>query len=116
MEFGLPVDDIVVDEVPLRRSQRVCRPAISDDYMVYLQEHEYDGYDAFDPVTYQEGWRGHCDSICGLKGKYEVDPDIEMNFYNGKMAGAKHFAKAAIAASSFDSSIGFASHLDSDGH
>ncbi|RVX03267.1 hypothetical protein CK203_019809 [Vitis vinifera] len=46
--------DIVVDEVPLRRSQRVCRPAISDDYMVYLQEHEYDGYDAFDPVTYQE--------------------------------------------------------------
>ncbi|RVX03266.1 hypothetical protein CK203_019808 [Vitis vinifera] len=51
------------------------------------------------------GWRGHCDSICGLKGKYEVDPDIEMNFYNGKMAGAKHFAKAAIAASSFDSSI-----------
>nr|CAN83337.1 hypothetical protein VITISV_004574 [Vitis vinifera] len=62
------------------------------------------------------GWRGHCDSICGLKGKYEVDPDIEMNFYNGKMAGAKHFAKAAIAASSFDSSIGFASHLDSDGH
>ncbi|KAL6316437.1 hypothetical protein AAG906_018140 [Vitis piasezkii] len=57
------------------------------------------------------GWRGHCDSICGLKGKCEVDPDIEMNFYNGKMAGAKHFAEAAIAASSFDSSIDFASHL-----
>ena len=50
------------------------------------------------------------------KGKCEVAPDIEMNFYNGKMAGAKHFAEAAITASSFDSSIDFASHLDSDGH
>ncbi|KAL6316403.1 hypothetical protein AAG906_018106 [Vitis piasezkii] len=58
VESGLPVDDIVVDEVPLRRSQRVRRPAISDDYMVYLQEHEYDGYDAFDLVTYQEAI--HC--------------------------------------------------------
>ena len=50
------------------------------------------------------------------KGKCEVAPDIEMNFYNGKMDGAKHFAEAAITASSFDSSIDFASHLDSDGH
>ncbi|KAF2290111.1 hypothetical protein GH714_002652 [Hevea brasiliensis] len=33
-----------VDEVvPLRRSQRICRPTISNDYMVYLQEHEFDG-------------------------------------------------------------------------
>ena len=22
--------------------------------MIYLQEHEYDGYDASDPITYQE--------------------------------------------------------------
>ena len=45
VESGLPVNDTVVNEVPLRRSQRVRRPAISDYYMVYLQEHEYDGYD-----------------------------------------------------------------------
>ncbi|KAF2308471.1 hypothetical protein GH714_009852 [Hevea brasiliensis] len=32
-----------VDEVvPLRRSQRIYRPVISNDYMVYLQEHEFD--------------------------------------------------------------------------
>ncbi|RVW81965.1 Retrovirus-related Pol polyprotein from transposon TNT 1-94 [Vitis vinifera] len=42
VESDLPVDDTVVNEVPLRISQRVRRPAISDDYMVYLQEHEYD--------------------------------------------------------------------------
>ena len=53
VEPSISVDDIVVDGIPLRKSQRVRRPAISDDYMVYLQEHEYDGYDASDPVTYQ---------------------------------------------------------------
>ena len=58
VESGLPVDDTVVNEVPLRISQRVHRPAISDDYMVYLQEHEYDGYDAYDLVTYQKAI--HC--------------------------------------------------------
>ena len=33
--------DVVMD-IPLRRSERACRPAISYDYIVYLQEHEYD--------------------------------------------------------------------------
>ena len=55
VEPGIPVDDTVVDGIPLRRSQRVRRAAISNDYMIYLQEHEYDGYDASDPITYQEG-------------------------------------------------------------
>ena len=36
MESSIPVDDIVVDGIPLRRSQRVRRPAISGDYMIYL--------------------------------------------------------------------------------
>ena len=36
--------DVVMD-VPLRRSERACRPAILDDYNIYLQEHESDvGY------------------------------------------------------------------------
>ena len=30
------------------------RPAISDDYIVYLQEHEYDVGDVSDPTTYKE--------------------------------------------------------------
>ena len=45
VEPGIPVDDMVVDGIPLRISQWVHRSAISDDYMIYLQEHEYDGYD-----------------------------------------------------------------------
>ena len=58
VELNIPVDGTVVDGILLRISQRVRRPAISDDYMIYLQEHEYDGYDASDPVTYQEAI--HC--------------------------------------------------------
>ena len=30
------------------------RPAISDDYIVYLQEHEYDVGDVSNPTTYKE--------------------------------------------------------------
>ena len=33
--------DVVMD-IPLRRSEKRRRPAILDDYIVYLQEHEYD--------------------------------------------------------------------------
>ncbi|RVW59023.1 Retrovirus-related Pol polyprotein from transposon TNT 1-94 [Vitis vinifera] len=58
VELGIPIDDTVVNGIILRRSQRVCRPAISDDYMIYLQEHEYDVYDASDPTTYQKAI--HC--------------------------------------------------------
>ncbi|KAF2289702.1 hypothetical protein GH714_038057 [Hevea brasiliensis] len=35
--------DTIDEVVPLRRSQRIRRPTISNDYMVYLQEHEFDG-------------------------------------------------------------------------
>ena len=45
--------DVAMD-IPLRRLERVCKPAISDDYIVYLQEHEYDVGDVSDPTTYKE--------------------------------------------------------------
>ena len=44
----------VVMNIPLRRSKRACRPAISDDYIVYLQKHEYDVGDVSNPTTYKE--------------------------------------------------------------
>ena len=33
--------DVVMD-IPLKKSERVRKIAISNDYIVYLQEHEYD--------------------------------------------------------------------------
>ena len=67
---GLPhIDDSSVDpelhhdmehvedagtDVPLRRSERIRRPAISDDYVVYLQEHDFDADSSSDPITFQE--------------------------------------------------------------
>ena len=45
--------DIVMD-IPLRRSKRVCRPAILDNYAIYLQEHEYDVGDVSYPTTYKK--------------------------------------------------------------
>ena len=47
-------DDVVEEEVILRRSQRRRKPTISDDYIVYLQEHEFVFWDDNDPVTFQE--------------------------------------------------------------
>ena len=41
-------------DIPLRWSKRVHRPAISNDYIVYLQEHEYDVGDVSDPTAYKE--------------------------------------------------------------
>ena len=41
-------------DIPLRRLERVHRPAILDDYIVYLQEHEYDVSDVSDLTTYKE--------------------------------------------------------------
>ena len=38
----------------LRRSQREHRPAISNDYMVYLQEFDYDIGTSKDPVSFSE--------------------------------------------------------------
>ena len=32
----------------------MCRPAISDDYIVYLQENEYDVGDVLYPITSKE--------------------------------------------------------------
>ncbi|KAI3524159.1 hypothetical protein L1887_02811 [Cichorium endivia] len=50
------------------------------------------------------------------RGKCEVDSDTKRSFCNGKIVGAQHFAKAAIAAGSFNPTVDFASPLDGDGH
>lgn len=49
-------------------------------------------------------------------GKCEIDPNTKRNFCNGKIIGAQHFAKAAIAAGVFNPATDFASPLDGDGH
>ena len=44
----------VIVDIPLRRSEGVRWPVISDGYIVYLQEHEYDVGDVSYPTTYKE--------------------------------------------------------------
>ena len=41
-------------DITFRRSERAHRLIISDDYIVYLQEHEYDMGDVTDPTTHKE--------------------------------------------------------------
>ena len=79
MEHGILVDDTIVDGITSRRSQRVRRLAISDDYMVHLQEHEYDGYDASDSVTYQEAI--HCPQFTSWKEA--MDDEMNSMYMNG---------------------------------
>ncbi|RVW57835.1 Retrovirus-related Pol polyprotein from transposon TNT 1-94 [Vitis vinifera] len=78
VEFGILVGDIVVDGIPLRISQRVRRSAISDIYIIYLQEHEYDGYDASDPITYQEAI--HCPQF--ISWKEAMDDEMNSMYMN----------------------------------
>ena len=57
---GEPIENVdlvapdVVMDIPLRRLKRARRLAISDDYIVYLQEYEYDVGDESDSTTYKE--------------------------------------------------------------
>ena len=44
----------IVMDIPLRGLERARRPTISDDYIVYLQEHEYDLGDVSNLTTYKE--------------------------------------------------------------
>ena len=53
LEVDLVTPDAVMD-ISLRRLERVHRPSISNDYIVYLQEHGYDVGDVSDPTTYKE--------------------------------------------------------------
>ncbi|KAH9678145.1 Integrase catalytic domain-containing protein [Citrus sinensis] len=46
------VDDVT--DVQLRRSERIRRPVIPDDYVVYLQEHDFDADSSSYPITFQE--------------------------------------------------------------
>ena len=49
-----PVALSVVMDISLRKTKRGHRLAISNDYIVYLQEHEYDMGDVSYPTTYKE--------------------------------------------------------------
>ena len=53
-------------DIPLRRLKRARRPTISDDYIVYLQEHEYGVGDASDSTTYKE-------AIASPKSNFKID-------------------------------------------
>ena len=53
LDVDLVAPDVVMD-IPLRRLERARRPAISNDYIVYFQEHEYDVGDVSDLTTYKE--------------------------------------------------------------
>ena len=53
-------------DIPLRRLERACRPAISNDYIVYLQEHKYDVGDVSNPTTYNE-------AIVSPQSKFWID-------------------------------------------
>ena len=41
-------------DIPLRRSEKACRPIISNDWIVCLQDHEHDVGDVSYPTTYKE--------------------------------------------------------------
>ena len=47
--------------------------------MIYFQEHEYDGYDASDPVTYQEAI--HCPQFTSWKES--MDDEMNYMYMNG---------------------------------
>ena len=51
--------DVVNQHAHLRRLQRDCRPAISNDYIVYLQVHEFCVVDTLGPSTYNEAIQSH---------------------------------------------------------
>ncbi|XP_073275771.1 subtilisin-like protease SBT2.5 [Primulina huaijiensis] len=50
------------------------------------------------------------------RGKCEVDPETKMDFCNGKIVGAQHFAEAAKVAGAFNPDIDYDSPYDGDGH
>ena len=52
-DLDLVALDVVMD-ITLRRLERAPRLTISDDYIVYLQEHEYDVGDVLDPTIYKQ--------------------------------------------------------------
>ena len=62
---SLPPENIAIENIvkppqptPLRRSQRERRPAITDDYVVYLQESDFDIGIRKDPVSFSQAMEG----------------------------------------------------------
>ena len=53
-------------DIPLRRSERARRHSISNDYIVCLQEHEYDVGDVSNSTTYKE-------AIVSCKSNFWID-------------------------------------------
>ena len=53
LDVGIVTLDVVMD-IPLRRLERARRPVISNDYIVYLHEHEYYVGDVSNSITYKE--------------------------------------------------------------
>ena len=51
LEFEFREANDVV-EVHLRRSQQTCYQAITNDYIVYLEEHEFDVNDYSNPIDF----------------------------------------------------------------
>ena len=61
IDGSLPSENIAIENaveppqpVPLRRSQRERRPALIDDYVVYLQESDFDIGIRKDPVSFSQ--------------------------------------------------------------
>ena len=51
-----------------------------------------------------------------FRGKCEAGHEFPQRACNGKLVGAQHFARAAIAAGDFNASHDYASAFDTDGH
>lgn len=51
-----------------------------------------------------------------FKGRCEAGNEFPVSACNGKIVGAQHFARAAIAAGDFNASQDYASAFDADGH
>nr|XP_019705465.1 subtilisin-like protease SBT2.5 [Elaeis guineensis] len=55
-------------------------------------------------------------NLTRFKGRCEVGDEFPLAACNGKIVGAQHFARAAIAAGDFNATRDYASPFDADGH
>ncbi|KAM1663097.1 hypothetical protein ACFXTN_038807 [Malus domestica] len=64
----------VNEVIPIvRKSTRVRKPALSNDYVAYLQEVEFDVGDDDDPITYKEAMESKNASLWDAAMKDELD-------------------------------------------
>lgn len=55
-------------------------------------------------------------NLTRFKGRCELGDEFPLEACNGKIVGAQHFARAAIAAGDFNATSDYASPFDADGH